>query len=109
MSPFATDICAVLDAVNAAGNATGNAARVKKIEAIFGGHCHIDYNGQSDGGIPIVMIDCDTRLSVSGNPQEAGTIGEQCLDIVTMNYAAGEIHCYRRESVIIDLSSLRRT
>ena len=87
MSPFATDVCAVLDAVNAAGG--------RKVEAIFGGHCHIDYNGQTDGGIPIVMIDCDTRLSVSGNLQEAGTIGEQCLDIVTVNYAAGEIHCAR--------------
>ena len=105
------DVCAVLDAVNAAardavkvtenasgkvaGNAIANAAGGKKVEAIFGGHCHIDYNGQTDGGILIVMIDCDTRLSVSGNLQEAGTIGEQCLDIVTVNYAAGEIHCAR--------------
>ena len=65
MSPFATDVCAVLDAVNAAardavkvtenasgkvagnvagkaavnaaGNAVGNAAGGKKVEAIFGG------------------------------------------------------------------------
>ena len=87
MSPFMTDVCTALDAVNTAGG--------KKVEAIFGGHCHIDYNGQTSGGIPIVMIDCDTRQTVSGNPQSAGTIGEQCLDIVTVNYSAEEIHCAR--------------
>lgn len=87
MSPFMTNVCTALDAVNAAGE--------KKVEAIFGGHCHIDYNGQTSGGIPIVMIDCDTKQTVSGNPQTAGTIGEQCLDIVTVNYSAEEIHCAR--------------
>jgi hypothetical protein len=87
MSPFMTDVCPILDAVNDTGN--------KTVEAIFGGHCHIDYNGQTSGGIPIVMIDCDTRQTVSGNPQTSGTIGEQCLDIVTVNYSAKEIHCAR--------------
>jgi hypothetical protein len=87
MSPFMTDVCPILDAVNDTGN--------KTVQAIFGGHCHIDYNGQTSGGIPIVMIDCDTRQTVSGNPQTSGTIGEQCLDIVTVNYSAKEIHCAR--------------
>lgn len=87
MSPFMTDVCPVLDAVNATGD--------KTVEAIFGGHCHIDYDGQTSGGIPIVMIDCDTKQTVSGNAQTAGTIGEQCLDIVTVNYSAKEIHCAR--------------
>lgn len=87
MSPFMTNVCTALDAVNTAGG--------KKVEAIFGGHCHIDYNGQTSGGIPIVMIDCDTKQTVSGNPQTAGTTGEQCLDIVTVNYSAEEIHCAR--------------
>ena len=87
MSPFMTNVCTALDAVNTAGG--------KKVEAIFGGHCHIDYNSQTSGGIPIVMIDCDTKQTVSGNPQTAGTTGEQCLDIVTVNYSAEEIHCAR--------------
>lgn len=87
MSPFMTNVCTELDAVNTTGG--------KKVEAVFGGHCHMDYNSQTSGGIPIVLIDCDTKQTVSGNPQTPGTIGEQCLDIVTVDYSAEKIYCTR--------------
>lgn len=87
MSQFMTDVLAALDAVNTGGSS--------KVEAIFGGHCHQDYNTQTQGGIPIVLIDCDTKQTSSGNPQTAGTVNEQCLDIVTVNYSSETITCAR--------------
>lgn len=75
----------------------------RKVEAVFGGHVHIDCNYSTDGGIPIVLTNCDCgsqtfteTSSGSGiRDYEAGTITEQCFDITTINYDAKEINCIR--------------
>lgn len=64
MSPFMVDVCDVLDAVNAGGktgmkagmDASRNASGGKRVEAIFGGHCHIDYDGRTGGEIRCARI-----------------------------------------------------
>lgn len=86
-STFFSDVMDALDAINTAGT--------NKVEAIFGGHCHLDWNTETTGGIPIVLIDCDTRQTQSSAGNAEGTINEQCLDVVTVDYTAEKIYCVR--------------
>ena len=93
MTSFMEDVCDILDAFNAANNG-------KTVEAIFGGHVHIDCNFATDGGIPIVLIDCDARQTFTVDTgttakQAWGTVNEQCFDAVTINYTAKTIKCVR--------------
>lgn len=92
---FMNTVCTMLDTFN-----TDNDN--EKVEAIFGGHMHFDADFTTDGGIPIVLIDCDTRQTFteteigSGVANHAlGTVNEQCFDIVTVDYANSTIKCVR--------------
>ena len=106
---FMNDICAICDRFNSAENG-------KTVEAIFGGHTHLDLDPNLDppdpndpdhvnkfksaGGIPIIIIDCDAMTTASADGQGnrdavRGTITEQCFDIVTIDYTARIIYCVR--------------
>ena len=87
MTSFMTDVCTYLDSINSAGQ--------KYVDAIFGGHCHLDYDSTSTGGIPIIMIDTDSSQTNSDDGYTVGTITEQCFDIVTVNYTAKSVKCTR--------------
>jgi len=87
MTSFMTDVCDYLDTINTAGQ--------KTVDAIFGGHCHLDYNSTSTGGIPIIMIDTDSTQTYSAEGATTGSIKEQCFDIVTVNYTAKSVKCTR--------------
>lgn len=84
MTSFMTEVCTYLDSVTD-----------KTVCGIFGGHSHRDYNAETAGGIPIILIDCDARQTSSGASQVLGTINEQAFDIVTVNYNTNTIHCTR--------------
>lgn len=95
MTSFMEDVCVILDAFNSANND-------KKVEAVFGGHVHIDCDFATDGGIPIVLIDCDARQTFTETSAGSGTanhadktINEQCFDVVTIDYANSTIKCVR--------------
>ena len=95
MTSFMTNVCTILDSFNANNND-------KKVEAIIGGHVHIDCDFSTTGGIPIVLTDCDTRQTFtetstgSGTANHAlGTVNEQCFDVVTIDYTAKTIKCVR--------------
>lgn len=85
-------ICNACDTHNASGTGA-------TVEAIFCGHTHFDAEFTSTAGIPIIIIDCDTSstaTTVDGAVDYAkGTITEQCLDIVTMDYVNKVIKCVR--------------
>lgn len=89
---FGNAICDACDTHNASGTGA-------TVEAIFCGHTHFDAEFTSTAGIPIIIIDCDTSSTatvVDGVVDYAkGTITEQCLDIVTMDYANKVIKCVR--------------
>jgi hypothetical protein len=85
---FMEAICEICDTFN-----TDNSN--KQVVAIFGGHCHLDLNYSSPNGIPIILIDCDSRRTCSDIGATAGTITEQCFDIVTINYNTKTIKCIR--------------
>ena len=84
MTTFMTSVCEYLDGVTD-----------KNVKAIFGGHSHYDYVSKTTGGIPIILIDCDTRQTSSGNSQALGSVNEQAFDIVTVNYKTNTVHCVR--------------
>lgn len=104
---FMDEVCTICDTFNSANNG-------KKVEAMFGGHTHFDLDPTLDtnsepnhvnrftstGGIPIIIIDCDTVTTASADGQGnrdavRGTITEQCFDIVTVDYGAKKIECVR--------------
>lgn len=104
---FMDKVCTICDTFNSANNG-------KKVEAMFGGHTHFDLDPTLDtnsepnhvnrftstGGIPIIIIDCDTVTTASTDGQGnrnavKGTITEQCVDIITVDYSAEEINCIR--------------
>jgi hypothetical protein len=104
---FMDEICTICDTFNSANNG-------KKVEAMFGGHTHFDLDPNLDpnpdpqsgnrftstGGIPIIIIDCDTVTTASADGQGnrnavKGTITEQCFDIVTVDYSAKQVKCIR--------------
>ena len=90
---FMDEICTICDNFNSSNND-------KTVEAIFGGHTHFDANFETNGHIPIVIIDCDARTTMSADDQGnrdavVGTITEQCFDIVTVDYGAKKVECVR--------------
>lgn len=104
---FMNDICAICDRFNSAENG-------KTVEAIFGGHTHLDLDPNLDpnpdpqsgnrftsmNGIPIIIIDCDAMTTASADGQGnrnavKGTITEQCIDVVTVDYSTKQVKCVR--------------
>ena len=65
------------------------------IELIIGGHIHRDWIGQTEGGTPIVALDCDGRFTYSPEGGEKGTINEQCVTVVLINHENNHIRMFR--------------
>lgn len=86
-SDSAKELFAILDSNNASDGC--------KVEALFSGHTHKDFNGTTNGGIPVVIIDTDGTGTVGDIVAEVGTITEQCFDAVTIDYLNRVIYCDR--------------
>lgn len=82
---FATAVAQILDAYNADETKPG------KVEAVFCGHKHTDYNTTTPGGIPVIESTCDRRKSDA----EQGTTDEGAFDTVTIDYANSVIYLVR--------------
>lgn len=68
-----------------------------KVSAIVGGHTHYDMVLYTNEGIPIIVTDTDSLEynHEHGNVATAGTITEQCIDIMTVDYDNGRVKCVR--------------
>lgn len=66
-----------------------------KVQAIITGHLHCDYHLETPGGIPIIWTDTDSTLALGDNTATAGTITEQCFDVMTIDYTNHRIYCDR--------------
>lgn len=66
-----------------------------RIDCMIGGHIHRDYVGYSKGGIPLITLDCDCRFSYSEVGYREGTINEQCVTTVVLDYNNDMIHFVR--------------
>lgn len=82
---FATAVGAILDANNADASATC------KVEAVFVGHNHGDFNDMTPLGIPVIETTCDRRSSET----QKGTTDEGAFDAVTIDYANHTIYMVR--------------
>lgn len=95
---FEQDLEKVVDARNSLGACTlenqssdtidfSQSSNTSKIIACFGGHEHEDYSWTSPGGVPFILTDSDNapRTETKDFGHDAGTVGEQCFDVVTIN------------------------
>lgn len=74
-----------------------------KVKMIIGGHSHHDFNFIASNGIPVIVLDTDSRFSDDGISRVSGTISEQCLSVVTIDYDAEKINVTRVGSVGSDI------
>jgi len=70
------------------------------VEAIISGHMHCDYIDNTTGGIPIIFTDTDSMAAYGDYSATAGTVSEQCFDIITIDYkrdgnGKNKIYCDR--------------
>ena len=66
-----------------------------KVEFAIGGHSHVDGDFTSDGGIPVIMTECDGRGVRSGLDCTKGTISEQSVNAVIADYTQGIVTIVR--------------
>lgn len=85
---FMNTVCDLCDSFNS--NNTD-----KEIVCIFGGHAHIDLDYSTTGGIPIILFDSDSKQTYSGIDPTEGTINEQCVSVVTVDYTDRKIYVTR--------------
>jgi predicted MPP superfamily phosphohydrolase len=68
-----------------------------KIVAVLSGHVHrdtkTDYYG--DGSVPVITTSCDTFDTTYATGMVAGTVTEQCFDVVVVDYTNSKIKLIR--------------
>ena len=77
-----------------------------KVEACIGGHNHRDGLLFTSGGIPVIIVPTDSYKTINGDKAEKGTITEQSISIITVDYAARNMKLFsigRGEDRDIDL------
>ena len=98
---FVKELCQVLDKYNErqSGKISGlkynfsNAGA--RVEFCLGGHIHRDSQMRTEGGIPLLTFDCDTRRTSGPIPFQKGTVNEQCVTAIIADYERDSIFCYR--------------
>lgn len=66
-----------------------------KVEFCIGGHTHVDADFVSDGGIPVILTECDSRYVRSGLECTEGTITESSVNAIVADYANGIVNVIR--------------
>lgn len=67
-----------------------------KVEFCIGGHCHWDADYTSDGGIPVILTECESYYSLrSGLGAKPGTITESSVNAIVADYDAGVVKVIR--------------
>ena len=66
-----------------------------KVEFCIGGHTHWDYDGVSDGGIPVILCETDSTVVRSGLGADIGSTNEAAVSGIVADYDAGKITVIR--------------
>lgn len=66
-----------------------------RVEFCIGGHTHVDADFVSDGGIPVILTECDAKYVRSGLTCTAGTITEASVNAVIADYTNGYVRIVR--------------
>lgn len=62
-----------------------------KVEFCIGGHTHIDYDGRTPGGIPIILTETDSKHIRSALTYTEGTITESSVNAIIADYDNNKI------------------
>ena len=65
------------------------------MKCVLIGHAHGDAQGTTEGGIPFLLTDCDNYRRSNESGRTVGTTGEQCFDVIGVNYTTGVSNCVR--------------
>lgn len=65
------------------------------VEFCIGGHTHVDYDGTTDTGIPIILVETDSQHVRSGLNFTPGTTTEASINGVVADYDNHKIHIIR--------------
>ena len=85
-----------LDMFDAYNARTGDyASCTGKVEFCIGGHTHIDADHYSDGGILVMLTECDSRNVRSGLDCTEGTITEASVNAIIADYANEKVSVIR--------------
>lgn len=66
-----------------------------KVEFCIGGHTHVDHDFTSDGGIPVILTETDSRHLRGTLPYASGTITENSISGIVADYDQGIISVIR--------------
>ncbi len=89
----ASKIVSLLDAYNSRNGDYKNCGGW--VEFCIGGHVHIDYDGVTSTGIPIILVETDSFHTRSGLSATKGSITEASVNAVIANYAEHKISVIR--------------
>ena len=64
------------------------------IDFCIGGHVHKDVLLFTDGGIPVVSVPTDSKNVSNKEEVKKGTITEQSVSIITMDYSSRKINLF---------------
>lgn len=56
---------------------------------------HCDEQLRTNGGIPLLIFDCDSRNTLGSFSFKKGTVDEQCVTTIIADYEKDSIFCYR--------------
>lgn len=93
LSNTASAVVAILDSYN--NRADEFAECGAWVEFCIGGHVHIDYNGTTPNGIPILLVETDSYHTRSGLTCTAGTTTEASVNGIIADYDAKKIKVVR--------------
>ncbi len=65
------------------------------VEFCIGGHTHMDYDGTSTTGIPIVLVETDSKHTRSGFSYNTGTTNEASVNGIVADYDNHKIYVVR--------------
>jgi len=89
----ASTVATLLDSYNAR---SGDFAECGAwVEFCIGGHVHTDYDGQTPGGIPIILVETDSQHTRGTYTYTAGTTTESSVNGIVADYDNGKIHVVR--------------
>lgn len=93
LDDYSAKIIALLDSYNAREGDFATCGG--KVEFCIGGHTHIDYDGRTPGGIPIILTETDSKHIRSTLTYTEGTITESSVNAVIPIYDDNKIYIIR--------------
>lgn len=93
LSTTASSIVTILDNYNSRSGEFADCNA--KVEFCIGGHAHIDYDGTTSTGIPIILVETDSWHTRSGLSCTSGTTTEASVNGIVANYDERKITVVR--------------